>query len=188
MTDKQENKLTFGIEQVHFAPLTVSATGEITYETPKRLPGARSIELDPQGTDIKLKADNINYYVSESNDGYTGKIKFYNLTPEFRQYALGEVLKGDYVIETAEAARKPFALLFQFEGDKHATRHALLYCTAKRPKDSSNTKDGNNYNEVELEFTASPRPSDKIVKVKTHKDTEQEKYDSFFKQVLTIPA
>lgn len=188
MTDKQENKLTFGIEQVHYAPLTISTTGEITYEAPKPLPGARSIELDPQGTDIKLKADNINYYVSESNDGYTGKIKFYNLTPEFRQYALGEVLKGDYVIETAEAARKPFALLFQFEGDKHATRHALLYCTAKRPKDSSNTKDGNNYNEVELEFTASPRPSDKIVKVKTHKDTEQEKYESFFKQVLTIPA
>ena len=29
MTDKQENKLTFGIEQVHFAPLTVSPTGEI---------------------------------------------------------------------------------------------------------------------------------------------------------------
>lgn len=185
-TPKTENKLTYGIENVRWATITVAQNGNITYGKPKPLPGAQELELDPQGQDIKLKADNIDYYVSETNEGYTGKLKAFNLTDEFRQYALGETVKGDLIVESADSKRQPFALLFQFEGDQYATRHVLFNCSAKRPKEGSKTKDGANYNEIELEFTASPRATDKIVKAKTHKDTNSEKYEKFFDDVIAI--
>ena len=75
---KVENKITFGLENVNWSKVTTHPTGEIQYSKPEKLAGAVELELNPISTDIKLKADNIDYHVSESNDGYTGKVTFYN--------------------------------------------------------------------------------------------------------------
>ena len=38
------------------------------------------------------------------------------------------------LVETTNAEYKPFALLFQIEGDKNARRHVLYNCMANRPQ------------------------------------------------------
>ena len=79
-TPQVENKVTFGLENVHWSKPTVQAGGQIQYSKPEKMPGSVELQLDPQSTDIKLKADNIDYHVSYSNDGYTGILGFYNVS------------------------------------------------------------------------------------------------------------
>lgn len=182
-TPQVENKVTFGLENVHWSKPTIQAGDEIQYSQPEKMPGSVELQLDPQSTDIKLKADNIDYYVSQSNDGYTGKLVFYNVSEEFLQYAVGEEQVDELIAERSSSQGAPITLLFQIEGDKHAIRHCLTQVVVKRPKVGSATKDGNNYNKVELEFIASPRPNDKVVKYKTSKKTTPATYKVFFDSV-----
>ena len=182
-TPQAENKVTFGLENVHWSKPTIQAGDEIQYSQPEKMPGSVELQLDPQSTDIKLKADNIDYYVSQSNDGYTGKLVFYNVSDEFLQYAVGEEQVDELIAERSSSQGAPITLLFQIEGDKHAIRHCLTQVVVKRPKVGSATKDGNNYNKVELEFIASPRPNDKVVKYKTSKKTTPATYKAFFDSV-----
>lgn len=182
-TPQAENKVTFGLENVHWSKPTIQAGDEIQYSQPEKMPGSVELQLDPQSTDIKLKADNIDYYVSQSNDGYTGKLVFYNVSEEFLQYSVGEEQVDELIAERSSSQGAPITLLFQIEGDKHAIRHCLTQVVVKRPKVGSATKDGNNYNKVELEFIASPRPNDKVVKYKTSKKTTPATYKAFFDSV-----
>lgn len=182
-TPKAENKVTFGLENVHWSKPTVGTGGAISYSKPEKMSGSIELQLDPQSTDIKLKADNIDYYVSASNDGYTGKVIMYNVPEEFLQYAVGEEKVGDLIAERSSSQGKPITLLFQIEGDVHAVRHCLTQVVVKRPKVNSKTKDGSNFNNVELEFISSPRATDKVVKYKTSKNTSEETYNKFFEEV-----
>ncbi len=183
---KVENKITFGLENVHWSKVTTQPTGEIQYSKPEKLAGAVDLELNPISTDIKLKADNIDYHVSESNDGYTGKMTFYNTTEAFDEYVNGLEKKGELTVEKSTAQSNPIALLFQMEGDKHATRFCLPQVSVKRPKFGTKTKDGANVNTVELEFTASPRPTDKVVRYKTNVTTSDEVYNKFFDEIKQL--
>jgi len=83
---KMENTITFGLENVHWGKVTKNPNGTIDYTKPEKMSGAVDLELNPVSTEIKLKADNIDYYVSESNEGYTGKMTFYNVTESFAEY------------------------------------------------------------------------------------------------------
>ena len=183
---KVENKITFGLENVHWSKVTTQPTGEIQYSKPEKLAGAVELELNPISTDIKLKADNIDYHISESNDGYTGKVTFYNTTEAFDEYVNGLEKKGELTVEKSTAQSNPIALLFQMEGDKHATRFCLPQVSVKRPKFGTKTKDGANVNTVELEFTASPRPTDKVVRYKTNVTTSDEVYNKFFDEIKQL--
>lgn len=132
---------------------------------------------------IKFKADNIDYYISGNNQGYDGKLTTALVPEEFATKILGEVVEGGVQTEYSNAETSPFALMFQFEGDKKATRHVLYNCSASRPSVGSSTIDKGDPNTTELSFSASPRPSDKAVKTKTRPDTEPTVYDAWFNSV-----
>lgn len=179
-----KNKVTYGLEKVHFAQATVDETGNVTYGVVNAIPGAVEITLDPVGDTSKFKADNIDYVVGSSNEGYDGTLKIALLTSEFEQLVLGQSYDTTTGIwtETTEDKQSPFALMFQFEGDKNATRHILYYCSATRPTIASATKDGANYNTTEMKFTAGPRPDNKVVKRKAD-NPELDSYKNFFTSV-----
>ncbi|MBS4750322.1 phage tail protein [Carnobacteriaceae bacterium zg-ZUI78] len=185
---QETNKVTYGLENVHFSVITERPDGTHEYGTPIPIRGAVELGLEPQGEAIKLKADNIIYFADESNEGYTGTLKVFLLPEEFMQQVLGETIEGGLVTEKAGIPKKSFALMFQFEGDKNAVRHVLYNCNAKRPKVSSATKDGANYNNDELSFEASPRPKDKVIKRKTNKNTAKDIYDNWFKAVPDVTS
>ncbi|MDX8359826.1 major tail protein [Cytobacillus sp. IB215316] len=180
-----ENKVTFGLENVHYATYT-EANGTITYDTPIPIPGGVELTLDPRGELTELYADNILYYVAKSNQGYDGTLSIANIPEEFAIDCLGEIKdETDGVIsEVADAKTKPFALLFEFDGDIKAVRHVLFNCTANRPSDKSSTKtNSSDPNTKELKFVASPRTTDKHVKTKTSSTTKQEVYDAWYDEV-----
>ena len=128
------NKVKFGLKNVHYAPLTEGAEGD-TYETPIPIPGAVNMSLEPVGEDSEFVADDIEYYTSSGNNGYDGDLEIALVPESFEEDVLGEVEDAKMVaFETINAAQKPFALLFEINGDSKARRWALYKCFAKRPK------------------------------------------------------
>ena len=135
------NKVKYGLKNVYYAVATIAANGSATYETPVAIPGAVSLSLSAEGGETKFRADNINYWVGQSNNGYSGDLEVALIPDSFKTDVLGMIKDSTnkVLIEDAEAKTTPFALLFQFEGDASATRHVMYNCTAARPELNGST-------------------------------------------------
>lgn len=139
------NRVKYGLKNVYYAVCTVDATTNVaTYGIPKPWPGAVSLSLDAEGGTTKFRADNIDYWVGQSNNGYSGDFESAIIPDSFHEDILGDVSPTGHdgvLIEDAGALTKYFALLFQFEGDDSATRHVMYKCSATRPSVSGQTTD-----------------------------------------------
>lgn len=179
------NKVEFGLNNVHYAPFTIE-DGEITYGTPIRIPGGVTLTLTPRGELTEFYADNMLYYSAAANDGYDGTLSIATIPEQFAIDALGEIKDEDdgVLTEVANAKQKQFALMFEFDGDKKATRHVLYSCSANRPTITSGTT--TNTKEPtpnELTFISSAREGDLKVKTKTTADTSEAIYNNWYQAV-----
>lgn len=129
-----ENKVQFNLKNVHYAPFT--ATGDKpTWGTPVKVPGAVSLALEQQGEISKFYADGIVYWQAASNNGYQGDLEMARFPDKMRQDIWNETLveTDKVLIENAEKEAKPFALLFQIDGDVTNNFYCLFNCSATRP-------------------------------------------------------
>lgn len=177
------NKVTFGIKNVHYATFT-EVDGVYSYDTPKPLPGAVRIGLDPLGETIEFYADDVLYYSGAQNSGYQGPFECAHVTDEFRQDVFGDEISANGLLtENVNAVPRHVALLFQFEGDVRKTRVCLYNCSIARPsiatETNTNTK---NVNTPSMQITASPR-ADGLVRALSTDDTDADVYDRWFESV-----
>ena len=135
------NKVRYGLKNVHFAVAEIDElTNTATYGEVKPWKGGVSLELDPEGETTKFRADNSDYWVGTSNNGYSGDLETALIPDSFKVDVLGDVEDANGVfLENAAAKTVHFALMFQFEGDVNATRYVLYNCTATRPSVSGST-------------------------------------------------
>lgn len=185
-----ENKVKFGLKNTHYALITIGADGSITFGTPKPIPGAVSLALNAQGESTEFYADDVLYYATTANTGYQGDLTIARVPLSFRQDVLKESLDETtgVLFENAAVEPAPFALLFEFNGDKNATRHILYNCTTGRPgvNGSTTTKTKEPQTDA-LTITAAPR-ADGIVKASTTPSTPAATYNGWYGSVLVPPA
>ena len=160
------NKVQFGLKNVHYAKMTVTTTGAVSYGTPVAWPGAVSLALDAEGETSNFYADDVIYFTGIANNGYSGDFESALIPDSFKTDIMGETVNTNGIyIEDAAAQPAAFALLFEFNGDANATKYALYNCKMTRPSiESSTTENGIEVNTVKGEITAAPRPNDGVIK------------------------
>ena len=143
-----ENKVSFGLKNVHYAILTEttdSQTGVVTssYGTPKAWPGAVDISLDPNGDPIIFAADNGAYYTISNNKGYEGDFNSARIPDEVRIDLLGNHKdKNGLIVETDKDEVTYFALLFEVDGDQRPNRYCFYKVSiSQRPQVAGQTTD-----------------------------------------------
>ena len=136
------NKVKYGLQNVYYAVATIDSNNVATYGTPKPWKGAVNLSLDAEGGTTKFRADNIDYWIGQSNNGYSGDFESALIPDDFRKDILGDITDINGIdLEDAGAKTKYFALLFQFEGDATNTRHVMYKCSATRPSVTGATTD-----------------------------------------------
>ena len=187
------NKIKYGIKNVYYAVATIGANTAATYDTPVALPGAVSLTLDQEGENNIFYADNIAYFSTYANNGYTGSLELALVPDSFRKDVLGEILDNKSVLaEDQNAPSVHFALLFQFEGDTKAVKHVVYNCIASRPSVSGNTKEASISPETEtINLTATSiyvsALNKVIVKSRTTDSTDSTTY-SGWNSAVYVPA
>lgn len=184
------NKIKYGLKNVYYAIATIDPSdNSATYDEPVAFPGAVSLSLDAEGDTNIFHADNIAYYVTEVNNGYTGTLEMARITEDFAADILGEVTDAaGLTYETDDGNNTHFALLFQFEGDEKATRHVIYNCIATRPSIAGSTKEESIEPQTEtVNLTATSIYDDTVKKnlVKARALEGTTAYTDFFEAVQT---
>ena len=185
----KKNKVKFNICNVHYALITLSEEGEVTFGTPVAMPGAVSLSLEPNGEPSNFYADGYAYYTISNNMGYEGDLELAMVPESFRTDVLKESLDDNSVlVESANVETANFALLFEFDGDVKKIRHVLYNCSAARPNIESTT----NEEEIEVQtetlaITAAPLANG-YVKARTGDSTTDEVYTGWYSSVYMPTA
>lgn len=185
MEKGKKNKVRFGLKNVHYAVLkSVDENGTPTYDTPKAIPGAVSLSFDVEGEAEPFYADNIVYYMVNNNSGYSGDLEIALIPTEFATEIMGETLdENGVLVETSTAELQPFALMFEFTGDKNGIRHVMHNCYVARPgTEGSTDEDKKTVATEKLSFTANPLANG-LVKAKSCESTNAETYAGWYKSV-----
>ena len=183
-----ENKVVYGLKNVHYSKMTVDETGKVVYAKPTAIRGAVEISLESKAELVSFEADNEVYYSAPGTSSYEGTLTLAKVPDGFLVDILGEVLDTVDGVQTEIDGAKTsnFALMFQFEGDNSGVRHLFYNCSASRP--SVDSKTGKEIGTTELAFTASAKPAESvndeaIVKAKTTGNTTTSIYNNWFDAV-----
>lgn len=180
------NKITYGLSNVYYAPITKEDATGVEYDKPTELPGAASISMSKNVDKILIAADDDPEYATlVDNKGYDGDLTLYNVPDSFLTECLGMKVDGDTIVENKDDTPTPFALLFEFAGDKLKKRHVLYRCTGTKPDITSQTKgDGTAANQLTLSISATPAKDTGDIK-RTCRESDSGVYTKWFTEVQT---
>lgn len=183
-----ENKVRYGLTNVHVAIIEEVKDDKEVYGEFKRVRGAVNLNLEPVGDQTPFYADNMAYHVFTSNAGYNGTLEVAEIPEFFLEEILGEQKIDGVLVESIKQKGKSFALAFEFDGDKKATRHVLYNCTASRPNISgATTAESTEAQTSELTFTGAPN-AEGVVRAKTGAETDNAIYDAWYDAPFEVEA
>lgn len=121
-----ENKVRFGLKNVYYAILTDGDDNtNNTWATPVAVKGAVNLTLDSNSSDGTFYADNISFYKTFANNGYTGSLEMARISDTMLKDVWGMTVTNGVLYEASGVNPKAFALLFQIEGDENAELNVL---------------------------------------------------------------
>ena len=189
-----EGKVFWGIREAYYAIATIANDGSATFGLPKKVPGARSLTMDPKGNSGYFYADDVEYYDLESNEGYEGSWEMARIIDLVKTDLLGYTADANGVLyENKNADPVHFALLFESQTDQQPTRYVFYNLKASKPSQSHKTKEENidpGTETIPLKGKPIYIPSLDIWTPKsvTTKDTDPEVFDDWFDTVYIPQA
>ena len=162
------DKVKFGIKNVHVFPITAWNSGVPTSGSVIDIPGTVSLSLDKQGDTNDFYADNIKYYTSVANNGYSGSLEVAVIPDEFREKILNYLKDTNKVLVEEMAEPTPFAMTFEEDGDQDGTKFVLYNGTATRPSlDKSTTTDSKEPSTQTLDISFAPLANGRVMAMTT---------------------
>lgn len=187
------NLVRFGLTNVYYATYT---DGE--YGTPTRIYGGVQLTTTPEGDSYTFYADNVAYYATETNAGYTGTIEVAAVNDQFLKDVLG--YKSDttsgLLYESTTTIVPSVAFMFEVGGNEENQRGVFYNVTFSRLETEANTRaDTTEPDTVTLNFTAIGRDftvggaTENVVKAQcSDSGVTHEAYDAFFTKVIVPGA
>ena len=187
------SKVKFGLKNVYYSVVTETVTTagiNYSYATPVAIPGAVNLSLSVEGSDNPFYADNIVYYRTVANNGYSGDLEIALIPDSFRTAVLNEVSKQNGIIaEYSDKYPKAFALAFQIDGDTENTCYWFYNCMATRPEvNASTVEDTIEPSTDTLTISMMPRAKDSLVRIKSSASTPAATLNSWFSSVIEPQA
>jgi phi13 family phage major tail protein len=152
------NKVTFGLTNVHYSKATQGTDGTWTFATPVRLYGAQEITSDIVGGSTSVYADDVVIATLVQNAGRTISLKITEISDDFKVDILGyKKLTNGNLVEITNADVVTFALGCEFQGDAKARRVWFYLCSVTPINEASKSKaDSVEANAITLSITARP--------------------------------
>lgn len=184
------NKVTFGLKNVHYALATQVEDGSWTFATPKRLEGAQEITTEAIAGSTQVYADDKVLATLVSNSGTNVSLKFTEIDDEFKKDIFGvlEDTNGN-LVEIVNNQAKTFALGYEIQGDIKARRIWYFLCTATPSGDASKSKaDSIEANSNTLNITARPIEQGNNLIIRVIANLGDANYNSFLTTAPTLPT
>ncbi|MFA5442854.1 MAG: major tail protein [Bacilli bacterium] len=152
------NKVTFGLKNVHYSIATQNANGDWVFVTSTPLPGAQELSTEIIGGSQSVYADDAVIATLVQNAGRTITLKLSELSDEFKVDILGyKLLQNGNLVEINNALVKTFALGFEFQGDAKGRRVWFYLCSVTPIAEATKTKgESVEANSITLNIIARP--------------------------------
>lgn len=173
------NKIQYGISNVYYAVMTADGV----YSTPVHMPGGENLTISSgNGSDNIIWADNINYWNKTTSTGKSGDLQMAKFPKSFYVDVLGQTSEEEGgVTESPNDTSKPFALMFQLEGDAGGRRVCWYNCTAAVPTFTAATATENITEASETSaITAAPVMVGGKLRTQYSCESGESKYEDFF--------
>lgn len=122
-----DNKVRFGLKNLHAGTYTEALGGTITLGTPMAVPGAVRMNLEPSTEEVVFYADDVRYYVDYSDNGFDGELEMAMFPDAFKTAFLNYVTLADGGIAQVKGMpTKPMYLVFESDGDAEK-RRGIVY-------------------------------------------------------------
>lgn len=153
-----QNKITFGLKNVHYSKATQSEDGSWTFDTPIALLGAQEFSSEIIGGSQSIYADDSVIATLVQNAGRNITLKLSELSDTFKIDILGyKKLTNGNLVEVTNAGVQTFALGFEFQGDSKARRVWFYLCSVTPVNEATKTKgESVEANSITLSIVARP--------------------------------
>lgn len=147
-----EKIVQFGISNVKYSVYDETTS---TYGSYVPLIGATTLNLSPEGSTNSVYADNIVYYQTVKNSGYSGSLTLLHVPDQFLEDVFGFVVSDGALLEPTDVQPKQVALLFKVDGNLRDEATVLYNVTFSRPNNENSTnEDSISTKSVSLDLTA----------------------------------
>lgn len=187
------DKVKYSIKNVHYAVINEETTAT-AWDKPVPIPGAVSLSLEPEGDVTPFYADGMLYFQSSANNGYSGDLEVAVFPVSFLKdvFLYEECETSKVLIENSTKQPKPFALLFEEEGDVEGTKFVAYKCTATRPSRSLETATESKEPTTQtISLTMAPLADGRVIAMTQETTTPEVKkswYTKVFEETKSEPA
>lgn len=153
-----QNKVTFGLKNVHYAIATQNENGVWEFDDSQSLPFAQELSTEVIGGSQSIYADDSVIATLIQNSGRNITLKLSEISDDFKSNILGyKKLANGNLVEITNAEVKTFALGFEFQGDVKARRVWFYLCSVSPINEATKTKgESVEANSITLNIVARP--------------------------------
>lgn len=178
-----KNKVKFGLKNLHYAIETeTDVYGEV-----KAWPGAVNLSLELQGDTSAFYADNMVYYQSYANQGYSFELETALIPEEVEKEVFGDEtdVETGIMTESRESKTKKIAFAYQIDGDQQNRLFWDYGISLSRPTtEASTTTETQEPHTDTISGVCTGLTNSPHIRIKTSSNTSEEIKGKWFDQVI----